>query len=256
MTDAPSPQEVLPAPEPDGANARPDRAVLRRALPYAATAALALALVYVVLGLGGADLRYPLVPIISDYLFGAMVTKSVAVNGWYLTVPQLGAPHGLELYDFPLGDTLHLTAYSVLSLFTKNVALVINLYYLLGFVLIGLTSLFTFRRLRLPLLPSMSAAMLFAFLPHHLQRSEHHAFLSAYYLLPLMCLVLIWAARGTPFLRSVRTGRIPYRLTSEGSLALGVCALMGAGGVYYATFGIFLLLWAGLCSCVRARRWS
>ena len=70
-----------------------------------------------------------------------------------------------------------------------------------------------------------------------------------------MCLVLIWAARGTPFLRSVRTGRIPYRLTSEGSLALGVCALMGAGGVYYATFGIFLLLCAGICSCVRALRW-
>ena len=45
-----------------------------------------------------------------DALFYLMVTKDVLKHGWWLENPDLGAPFGQQLYDFPVlvGDSLHL----------------------------------------------------------------------------------------------------------------------------------------------------
>ena len=67
-----------------------------------------------------ANPRAPIVDANGDYLFGLGVVKTVVVHGSYLHVPELGAPFGLNLYDFPefFSDFLHfglIKSFSIVS---------------------------------------------------------------------------------------------------------------------------------------------
>src|SRR4051812_30938218 len=101
---------------------RSTRGALSAAAAYAGTAAASMVTAVVALRLHKADLRIPFMHG-GDSLFYEMLTKSVAEGGWYWNVPRLGAPSGLDLYDFPAAETLHLLALKVLSLFSANWAL-------------------------------------------------------------------------------------------------------------------------------------
>ena len=68
-----------------------------------------------------------------------MLVRTMSLHGGYGFSPQLGAPFGQELYDFPLGgDRLHLVGDAVLTIFTDDPIVVVNLYYAIGFILIAL----------------------------------------------------------------------------------------------------------------------
>src|SRR5262249_35020786 len=128
--------------------------------------------------------------------------------------------------------------------------------------------------------PALAGSLLFAFLPYHFGRGEAHLFLSAYYLVPLMVLVVLWLYRGEgPLFRwpsqeqpraewfNGRTGfRVVVRLLVASAAQRGavwfsgvmvfgvvVCRLVAPAGIYSAFFGCFFLTAAGLVAALNRR---
>ena len=68
-----------------------------------------------------------------DANFIAMLTKTIEDHGWYQRNPDLGAPFGQVLYDFPQGgDNFHLFALRVLTI-PLSFAGALNAFYILTF---------------------------------------------------------------------------------------------------------------------------
>ncbi|HZD33515.1 MAG TPA: hypothetical protein VE779_17855 [Candidatus Angelobacter sp.] len=212
-------------------------------MPYLLAAAISILVLNSVYKLGHADLRIPLVDA-GDATFYDSVVKNFVENGGYNLNPLLGAPGHQEMYDFPITHITHFLGFAILRLFTRNYGLVINLYYLLTYPLIAITSLYAFRRLGVSLGLGIAGGILFAFLPYHLLRSEGHLVLSSYYLVPLTVLAAVWVAHGHPLFRFDEQTNAHKRaplITRDGVLALVACALVGADNPYWAFFsGVFL----------------
>lgn len=145
---------------------------------YGGAALTSLIVVFFVMQLWRADLKIPLHyewrdlkqggealdPIGSnDVLLFSALFKGMTENGWYLHNPAIGAPYGMEFNDYPFADTLHFAAIKVLSLLTGSWPMAMNFYFLLGFPLTVLTSLYVFRQLKISWLPAVVGSLLFTF---------------------------------------------------------------------------------------------
>ena len=76
-----------------------------------------------------------------------MFIKGIVDNGWYWKNPTLGAPNGLEMYDFPAVDNSAAIIIALIGLFTNHPFLILNIFYLLTFPLVTISALYVFRRL-------------------------------------------------------------------------------------------------------------
>jgi hypothetical protein len=216
------------------------------ALFAAAAMLLALALAVVVLELWNADLRAPFA-YTGDATFNLLIIKNVLENPWHLENPSLGAPNGLELYDYPVIETLNLLLFRVLGVGTSDPALVINLFFLLTFPLVALTAYIVLRRLPVSRGIALVVSLLYAFLPYHFQRGEVHLFLAAYYAVPLGAYLALAVFRGDNLL-----GRWRPMLTTAVMCAV-VATAPGFG--YYAVFTLLLVAIAAvLAFLVRRER--
>jgi phosphoglycerol transferase len=222
---------------------------------YLAAVLLCLLLLTWVLELWRADLRVPFA-YTGDAMFYHLVVKGMLDHGWYLENPALGLPTGLDLRDVPTSDhQFFLLLIKLATFFTSDYALIVNLFFLLSFPLTALSALYVLRRFHLSALPALLASLLYAFLPFHFGRGLNHLFLSAYYLVPLMVMVILWigteqlSAEGESPSRSRLRLRRPKLIWS-----LMICLLIASAGTYYAYFAAFFLLIAGLM--VAARRKS
>ena len=216
----------------------------RWAYPGVALAALGLAAV--LMRLWRAD---PHVPFTyhAEALYNGLLVKGTLEGGWFLDLPALGAPGTLDLRDLPTSDNnLHFLVIRLLGLVSDDWALVMNAFFLLTFPLTAASALFVFRRFGMAIGPALFGSLLYAFLPFHWSRGQHHLFLAAYALVPLAVMVMLWIAAGAlgPDSR-IRRGRL------VGSAL--VCAALGSGGVYYAFFACGLFLVAGGLAALRGR---
>ncbi len=229
--------------------------VRRSLLAYALAIAACAALLFVLFKLWRIDLHVPL-----SYELDSVCTqlwaRGVVENGWYLANPHLGAPFGMEMHDFPLSDSLFFGLERIIALGTSDPVLVVNLYYFATYFLTTVIALAVLRQFDVPRGPAVVAALLYAFLPYHLQRGERHLFLASYFLVPLAAMVCLWIYRDGELLFRERDGRRARLSLGNGRAlaALGICALLGSGGVYYAAFTCYLLLVAGCCAAARRRR--
>lgn len=221
---------------------------------YVGAALLSLAVLSFVLRLWEADISVPLTNV-GDALFNGALIKGVIDNGWYLHNKYVGMPTGLYLHDFSNAYVLNFLIIKAFSLFCRSYGTVLNLFYLLGFPLTTLASLYVFRQLRLSWGPSVVGSMLFSFLPYHFMRDESHLFLSFYFLIPLVVLILLWIAEGRDLLitRDAVTQRSRFDLGSKSALALIVCIVTSSSGIYYAAFGTFFLFVSGLVTSIRRK---
>ncbi len=194
--------------------------------------------------------RYPLLYTnAQDALFNLFFVKTVLETGWYASNPALGAPFGATFLDFPKPETLFLLGYRVAGLFTRNAALVYNVFYFLGFPLVTLAALGVLRReLRVSWPASIAGGLLFSWLPFHYARIEH-LFLSDYLAVPLAVgLVLRVCGDRPPFFES---GRL--RAAVPGVWLM--IALAGSAGIYYAYFAVLLISASGLVAALATRAW-
>jgi phosphoglycerol transferase len=214
-----------------------------------------LAVVFLLLGLWQADLTIPFA-YTYDSLPVLTWTKTLVDNGWWLTNKYLGAPEQLEMYDYPTNCNLHFLALKCLSLFTANPAVLVNLYFILSFPLISLAAVAALRSMGVSRAVAIVGSILYAFLPYHFWRGESHLFLAAYYMIPLVFMVVVWLANGEPFLivRRHDTGRLRLELTSiRAVLSLLVCGAIGCDFPYYPVFAFLFVLVAGIYGFARSR---
>src|SRR5262245_61671281 len=112
---------------------------------YLAAAVVASGLVAVSLRLWLADLDVPL-STGGDNWMNLAWTKGVAETGWYLHNDRLGAPHEMDLRDYPMTDVWHFLCLKCLVLLGCSAAKAINLYFLAGFPLAAVSALAVLRR--------------------------------------------------------------------------------------------------------------
>lgn len=185
-----------------------------------------------------------------DGLWNLFVVKTVLQTGWYASNPQLGAPFGADFLDFAKPEVLHLAFFRLAGGFTQNIALVHNLFYALGFHLVALSALAVLRRgfgLSWPL--AVAGALLFAFLPFHFFRLGH-LFLSSYYVVPIAAwLVLKVAGERPPFFEAGQPGAGHWTVWAA-------CAVLASTSIYYAFFGLCLIVASGALEALRRRVWQ
>ena len=237
--------------------ARRVRAWLKRAAPYFVAAVLSLIAAAYLLDLRSANLRVPFV-YRRDALLYAAVIKSVIDHGWFWRNPSVGAPSGLLLYDYPnvAHEALHLLAIKVLSIFTGNWALLLNVYFILGFPLIALAAVAVFRRLGVSASSAVVGGLLYAFLPARLLKNEGHIFLATFFQVPMVVLMLLWVCSEAPpllWLPPARRGPDYQQRRRRGLAALIICGISASASAYYSFFAIGLLVAAGLWTAIERR---
>ena len=215
---------------------------IRSSSQYIAAAALCVLMLVFILKLWQADLRVPFY-YTGDSVFWAMCTKGVIENGWYWQNPAIGAPGILQMYEFPGLDNGVMGVMWLLSVFTHNPFVVMNLFYLLSFPLITVSSLYVLRHFNLSYIPALFASLLYAFLPFHFMRNEHHLILNDYYVVPPAIMVLLWL---TTQLIGTRSRKF--------TISVVIAIVLGCSGVYYPFFFCFLLLVAGAIGWLKFRR--
>jgi len=238
----------------DATAARPDRTkALLETLTYAVAALIPLAVIVMLIRPWETGFAVPFAAGGDATIVGTMI-KGVLGNGSWLTNPSLAAPVGANYYDLPGADTVSYLVVRLLGFFSGDWATVLNVFYLLSYPAVALTSVFALRKLGSSRLVAACGAVLFALLPYHWLRGEGHIFLSAYAMVPLLVLVAFWMdGDRVPLLaRPEIGGPLRWDWRSRHSVAALVICIIGSGtGVYYAFFGAAFIVFAAVRAAIR-----
>ncbi len=193
-----------------------------------------------------------------DTKFYLLVIKGILDHGWFQHNPNLGAPFGLQLYDFPQGaDNLNLLIVKTLGIISSNPAWVLNVFFLLTFPLTAVSAYLALRALGASTGAAVVCATIFALLPYHFYRAESQVLLSAYYSVPLGALLFLrlWQEPGLFARRDGAAGGTSMLgwLSPRSLLTVAICLVIGSAGLYYAVFALVLLL-SGSVVAAFARR--
>jgi phosphoglycerol transferase len=219
-----------------------DNENFRRASLYITAALLSALIICFFFKIWRADLRVPFF-YSGDSIFYSMFIRTTLDYGSYWQNPAIGAPSGLQLYDFPGLDNSVAIIVLLFRPFTHDAILVLNLFYLLTFPLITVATLYVFRQFNLSFVPSLFGSLLYTFLPYHFMRNETHILLSAYYVVPLAALVVLWVGSEELLVR-----------TRKFVLSVLICLLLGSSGIYYPFFLCYLLLIAGATGSFKVQK--
>ena len=221
---------------------------------YAAAAVLPVAVIGLLMRVWAVGLSAPFY-YGGDELGAQTSVKGLLETGSLYTNPALGAPGVAKFYDYPSSDWVNVILVRFFGLFGGGAAVTVNLFYLFSYAAVGVATAYLMRRMGLSRLVSLCVAVLYAVLPYHYMRSENHLFLSMYWIVPMIVLVLLWfESPRPPLFRAPDEGRSPFRFGGSRSIAAVVIfAAAGASGVYYLFFGCFFLVLAGIRAAVRHR---
>ena len=208
---------------------------IRETIWVLATGFIALLVAIVTFRFWWADKHAPLGDPNGDGLGNLALAKAVIVHVRYWHISGLGAPYGLDLYDFSsvFGDFLHMGFIKSLSLFSHDPVLVFNAYMIVGFPLAAMTAFWVQRDLGVTRPVSLVTSVAFSALPFHF--AAIGGTLSAYFAVPLAAWLVIIAALGRPVW--TMHGRIPLPTLRVAIAAFIVCG----GSVYWTMFCLVLL---------------
>lgn len=184
-----------------------------------------------------------------DGLWNLFVIKTVLVTGWYGSNASLGAPFGATFLDFAKPESFFLLYITFMGQFTKNIALIHNLFYCSGFLMVAWSALAVLRNgFRLSWTLAVVGTVLYTFQPYHFLRISH-LFLSDYLAVPLAALLIL----------KICSSRIPFFESGNfqpASWSIWVCAaFIASTSIYYAFFSICLIFGIGLLETVRTGVW-
>ncbi len=191
-----------------------------------------------------------------DGLFTSMVVKGLIDNGWVQHNNFIGFPGGQVLYDFPINNYIDIIILKLLTFILPNYAATMNTYYLLTFPLTTVAAMFVFRQLNVSYGLSIFGSLLYTFLPYHFLRSEPHLGLAAYYMIPLMILVILWLCEGKSVIVN-RNNELKWDFREYHSImSIIICILVSYTFIYYSFFSCFFLLVAGTTTYISQRNKS
>jgi hypothetical protein len=201
-----------------------------------AVALVSLLAVVVALRLWWANKHVPFWDANGDSLSLLAMVKAVIVNPWYWHIPQLGAPFGLNQYDYSsiFGDWLHYAMIKGLTLFSHDPALIFNTYLIAGFPLAAMSAFVVQRDLQVSRPVAAVTSIVFSVLPFHFATVTW--LLTAYFAAPIAAWLVIIVALGRPVWSM--HGRIPLP-----TMKVAIAALIVSGGsVYWTIFCAVLLV--------------
>lgn len=182
--------------------------------------------------------------------------KGIVDNNSMLMNKYIGTPSLLSAAETPMSDWLHIFIIRFLTIITHNYALTLNLYYLLTFPLVTVTALYVFLKFKINSVFSVVGSLIYTFLPYHIMRGENHLFLSAYYLVPISCMLIliVWSDNNLIFnFKNPSNNIFSFECIYKVISVLIVCLLIASSGVYYAFFTCFFLLLSGLFVSIRSK---
>ncbi|NTW38273.1 MAG: hypothetical protein HGA44_00060 [Cellulomonadaceae bacterium] len=234
---------------PEGTVVAPRRPRLRRLGPEVigatASALISLTGLFIALRLWKAHFGVPLAPA-GDIMLSLSVVKGMQENGWFQFNPSLGYPFGQDYTAYPaaVGDFWHMATLKALSLFLSPAA-TINVFFVMGFSAAAVFAFACARRLHVSIPVAIGIGAAYSWLPYHFLRSESHLMLSAYYAVPVACVIAY----------ETYNGRINLTRRWRGSAwwtLLGTILLAGTG-LYYAVFAVVIIAAAALLSAIARR---
>jgi hypothetical protein len=229
-------------------NTRPQ--ILRAAFWAVLLIGFPLILAVCVLGIWSWDLSIPLIYRNSDDIWQLTLTKVLHDTGWILTNPYLGAPEVASWHHNAAAQTsaLHSVMMLALSPLIQEPVRLQQIYYLLNFPLICLTSFIACRLLGVSRLLAFCVGLLFAFTTYRIDEMLY-AFLTNYFMVPLALVAVIWVLSGkfAALIEEQKSstrwwhGALSVVRTREFTLGLFFVALAAAADGYYAFFTLLLL---------------
>ena len=233
-----------------------DSLARREWLVYVAVAVLTVVATTLALDLWKMNWHVPLVYSGDGVLIAAHIKTDIE-TGWYESQSLLGAPFGQVYHDWKSADNLHHIFAAVIGWVIKDYGVVMNLYYLLGYLFAGLTGAWFLRLVGVSRLLSIVLGVAFAIAPYHFIRSESHMWLSAYYPIPLALGVVYLLARGLPiWTKSARfDNRFLAWTTGRAAFTIVALALVGTANSYYGFWTVLFIAFVGLGRLIYDHSW-
>lgn len=206
---------------------------------------LALVCTLIIYRVWNMDLSIPIGGYESD-IIGAEVCARDIINGDWLYYSHATYPYDTAYISGAVGHTFHAVIFKIISLFCKDAIVLVNIYYLLGFFLMGCIAYIALRQVGTATVGSIICAVLYSQLPYHYLRNEIHIYLSAYYLVPLACVVIYNIFSGRYFLNTPDNAQVSFKNLDVKRLMGGclICVLLGISDIYYSA------LFAIVCGAV------
>lgn len=155
-----------------------------------------------------------------------------------------GYPFGSFFADYPNSDAGNLLVLKLLTLLTSSSFKALNLYFLLGFVVVFLTSYPVFRLFGLVKPLAFTAAFTFNFASFHFLRLIHLSY-TWYFVIPIFYYI------GWKLFTFSDRCMITALIKKHAGICLLSIFVLSSFGVYYALFGVILICIAGFCGSVR-----
>ena len=193
------------------------------------------------------NIKYPFVDQ-RDGLFSAWVIQRLIEGSWIFENARSGYPFGSRFLDFPIPDTGSLIILKILGKLFGSYYAALNVYYLLGFSVTFITSFVVLRSLGVSQTRSVAGSVIYVFIPFHFLRLGH-LFYSWYGVVPLFFFY------GHKLFFNTR---VVASIAGSKSLIFHAIILLvlGSFGVYYAFFGVLVLLVSGLAGSLRSHTGS
>lgn len=208
-------------------------------------AAIALLIAWNVYDLWSRNLGVPLHDQ-GDATSSQYIIKSIMEHGTYLVNPDVGAPFGATMYDYPIPEPTHHLLIRFIGLFTDDPFLAFNVFFLFSFASAAAAACWVFRQHGVERLPAIAGGVVFAILPYHFLRIAH-VFLASYVAIPILAHYAI----------RLGTYQAPHLTNSPrvNLVAIILIAIAAGSGVYYAFFGLMLIGLAALIGAAQSRSW-
>ena len=211
---------------------------------------LPLVIAYQMLGLNNWDMSIPWNYSGFDDMWQLALTKFVEDTGWIFGSPYLGAPGVADWHYHAAAQTsaMHPALQLMMSFFIHDAVRLQQLYYLLNFPLICLTSFIACRMLMISRLPALCVGLLFAFTTYRINWLVW-SYLSNYFMVPLAIVAVIWIFDGH-FDLLLAKGQADERLfarirrlvqSKDFCFGLLFVTLTATSDGYYAFFTLLLL---------------
>jgi len=206
------------------------------------------------------DLRVPML-YTGDVMGASVDIKNFILGGGIYNYPRLAMPYGLFSFDVFKGNMIYTIILRFMSLFTNQFGLILNVFYLATYPIIAMSCSFVLRKLKVNYIISLVCGILYSFCPYHFMRNEGHLYLSSYFLVPFICLILIWVMQDQ--LLNQKDINKESKSISKGILiftnrkmlfAIVICCLIASSDIYYSAFTCFCLVFAGLYIFIETKR--
>ena len=228
---------------------------LKKFLTYLAAPALSLLALSIVFKLWSLDFNKPFFGYFGDELFYLFVIKNIVDTGWIFENPFVGMsdkPIIFSLNDFPIhGEFINLSLIKFINIFTDNVFLISNCFFIITFALVSLSAFIVLRIFKISTFTATLISIIYSFLPYHFFRNSWHLFLSNYLIIPISTLLAIWMIDGKIKLFIYKNNKISFNCDKDFFITLLLILLIAINGLYYAFFTCWVLLFAYLLFSIK-----